>query len=65
MGKEYEEELKLRDDLIKSDNNKFVMAGAGAGKTYSLVKRIGEQIKRGEKTNSIVAISFTNKSAED
>ena len=62
---DYKQELELRSNLVSDDENKFVMAGAGAGKTFSLVKRIFNQIKKGESPSSIVAISFTNKSAED
>ena len=61
----YKEELDEREKLITSNNNIFVMAGAGAGKTHSLVNRIINQILNGAKTSEIVAISFTNKSAEE
>ena len=61
----YQEELDLRKILVKDKNNIFVMAGAGAGKTFSLVLRIINQLISGVKTSEIVAISFTNKSAED
>ena len=61
----YDEELKLRDKLITTYGNSFIMAGAGAGKTYTLVNRIVNHIKAGADVSKIVAISFTNKSAED
>ena len=55
----------IRKELVEKNESKFVMAGAGAGKTFSLVRRIFNQIKDGVKPENIVAISFTNKSAED
>lgn len=55
----------IRKDLVEKNESKFVMAGAGAGKTFSLVRRIFNQIKDGVQPENIVAISFTNKSAED
>ena len=60
-----EEEKLQRDELLVDDKNLFVIAGAGAGKTYSLVHRIVNSLERGVKTSEVVAISFTNKSAEE
>lgn len=66
MGKmNYDDEIKLRNKLITNYDNSFIMAGAGAGKTYTLVNRIVNHIKAGADVAKIVAISFTNKSAED
>ena len=49
-------------DLIVSDiyNSMFVEAGAGAGKSTLIVKRIVNQLKNGMKPGEIVAITFTN-----
>ena len=61
----YDAEIKEREVLISGNANSFVKAGAGAGKTYSIVHRIVNQILRGVSVSEIVAITFTNKSAED
>ena len=61
-------ELKLREALVNKKKNDFVEAGAGAGKTYSLVTRIFHQLTRdGDQAEpkQIVAITFTNKAAEE
>lgn len=43
----------------------FVEAGAGAGKTSLIVKRIVNQLKSGLHPGKIVAITFTNAAAEE
>ena len=61
-------ELELRNALVNKKKNDFVEAGAGAGKTYSLVTRIFHQLTRdGDQAEpkQIVAITFTNKAAEE
>lgn len=61
-------ELIQRDNLIKKEANDFVEAGAGAGKTYSLITRIFHQLTRDDNRadpKEIVAITFTNKAAEE
>ncbi len=66
-------EQQIRDGLIgingqpvHFDTNYFVEAGAGAGKTYILSKRIAQQLIRGNCTpNQIVAITFTNKATQE
>jgi ATP-dependent helicase/nuclease subunit A len=47
------------------DTNLFVEAGAGAGKTSSLVARIVELVRSGVEIGSIAAITFTEKAAAD
>ena len=61
----YELELIKRDKLRVDEKNIFVIAGAGAGKSTSLVSRIVGFLGNGEKTAEYVAISFTNKAAEE
>ena len=61
----YELELIKRDKLRVDEKNIFVIAGAGAGKSTSLVSRIVGFLGNGEKTADYVAISFTNKAAEE
>ena len=53
---------RIRDEL---DRNLFVEAGAGAGKTSSLVGRIVELVRCGVAIGSIAAITFTEKAAAD
>ena len=75
-----EQEMQIRDEIcgIKSksnDNmeldtellayNMFVEAGAGAGKTYTIVQRVLNQLCIGMKPSEIVVITFTNKAAEE
>ncbi len=62
------EEMKERDNLTFKEKNDFVEAGAGAGKTYSLITRIFYQlVKKPNRAEpkDIVAITFTNKAAEE
>lgn len=73
-------ELALRDriiGLVKNEDgtktispellniNMFIEAGAGAGKTYTIVQRIMNQLSIGKKPGEIVVITFTNKAAEE
>jgi len=54
-------------ELIRTalDDNLFVEAGAGAGKTSSLVGRILGLVQSGADIGSIAAITFTEKAAAD
>lgn len=58
---------QLRKQLIeKNDKNIFLEAGAGAGKSTLMVKRIVHQIiERHQKIEHIVAITFTEKAATE
>jgi ATP-dependent exoDNAse (exonuclease V) beta subunit len=47
------------------DENLFVEAGAGSGKTRSLVERVVALVRRGDSVQSIAAITFTEKAAEE
>ena len=53
---------RIRDEL---DRNLFVEAGAGAGKTSSLVGRIVELVRSDVAIGAIAAITFTEKAAAD
>ena len=55
-----------RDRIVRDlDTNLFVEAGAGAGKTTSLVGRIVALVRSGVDISSIAAITFTEKAAAD
>jgi hypothetical protein len=43
----------------------LILAGAGAGKTKTIVERIINIIKKGTEPNQILAITFTNKAAKE
>lgn len=52
--------------MERFDSNYFVEAGAGAGKTYTLVEIITDLlVVQGKKPSEIVAITFTNKSTQE
>ncbi len=50
---------------VQMNENAFVEAGAGAGKTTLIVDRIIEQLKKGDSPEGIVVITFTNAAAEE
>lgn len=53
-----------RDTIINDiDKNIFVEAGAGSGKTRSLVKRMVMMVRKGRKVSEICAITFTKAAA--
>jgi ATP-dependent helicase/nuclease subunit A len=58
---------KAREKIINQlDWNFFVEAGAGSGKTYCLVERMVNLIKRGRaKIENIAAVTFTRKAAAE
>ncbi len=62
-----QEELDLRENIINDfKNSYFVEAGAGAGKTHTIVQRIINQLKSGFLTaDQLVVITFTKKAAAE
>ncbi len=55
-----------RNEIVTCfDKNMFVEAGAGAGKTRLIVKRIVNMLKSGYSPGEIVVITFTNAAAEE
>lgn len=58
------DEFQLK--AIKCDNNVLVIAGAGAGKTYTITEKIKYLVQeKNLKEDEILVISFTNKSVND
>ena len=62
-----DKEREIRESIVRDfDNNMFVEAGAGAGKTQLIVDRIIGQLKSGDyEPKDIVVITFTNKAANE
>ena len=57
---------KYQLEAIKSDKNTLLIAGAGAGKTHTIVEKIKYLVKeKNIKPCEILVISFTNKSVND
>lgn len=59
-------EQELRNYIVNNtDESYFIKAGAGAGKTYTVVLRIINQLASGLKPEEIVVITFTKKASEE
>lgn len=51
--------------VLQTDGPLLIVAGAGAGKTKTVVHRIGHIISKGVSPDQILAITFTNKAAKE
>jgi DNA helicase-2/ATP-dependent DNA helicase PcrA len=56
---------RQRDAVEYTEGPLLILAGAGAGKTKTIVERIIHIVKGGTEPRSILAITFTNKAAKE
>ena len=58
--------LKQREAVISEDKRLLVLAGAGSGKTKTLIQKLEYLIKdKGAKTSEILAITYTNNATNE
>ena len=59
LNKEQQQAINLQDRFI------FLLAGAGTGKTRTVIKKIKHLLVSGVNPGDILAITFTRKAAEE
>jgi DNA helicase-2/ATP-dependent DNA helicase PcrA len=56
---------RQREAVLHGDGPLLILAGAGTGKTRTLAYRIAYLVERGVPPDTILAVAFTNKSADE
>lgn len=57
--------IAQKEAVLHTDGPLLIVAGAGAGKTKTIVHRICNLIQNGNSASSVLAVTFTNKAAKE